>query len=176
MGMFCWTWVSKANPTFSHEEQDRFARDKFMATAGSTQLIFWLRALKPKTLQGAIDLALQFEAASSGSLAAGPTAAAPSIAAAVQPAASPTKSELYKVLADLTSKLASLEGQMKARSSGQEGAAGDSYQSEKREGKKGPPTCFNCGQKGHVRRICPNKKPSDERPGTGAAVDKKPLN
>lgn len=187
--------VRKANPAFSPGEQDRFARDKFMATAGSSQLIFWLRALKPKTLQGAIDLALQFEAASSTSrvakpaagaspkstvlsLAAGPQAVASasvaSAAADVQPSASPTKTELYKVLKDLSGRLAKFEGQMKALQSGQSGATG--AESEKGGGKKGSITCYGCGEKGHIKRLCPRRKPADERSATGAPRDQKPLN
>lgn len=54
----------KANPLSLPEEQERFAKEKFIETAGTSQMKFWLRALKPTNLQDAIDLATQYELAS----------------------------------------------------------------------------------------------------------------
>jgi hypothetical protein len=53
----------KANPATSEEEQERFAKEKFTETAGQANMRFWLRALRPQSLQDAIDLATQYEAA-----------------------------------------------------------------------------------------------------------------
>ena len=53
----------KANPLSVPEEQERFAKDKFLETAGSVNMKFWLRALRPQSLQDAIDLASQYESA-----------------------------------------------------------------------------------------------------------------
>ena len=53
----------KANPVSAAAEQERFAKEKFVQTAGSAQLKFWLRALRPATLQDAIDVAMQYESA-----------------------------------------------------------------------------------------------------------------
>ena len=53
----------KANPESSIGEQERFAKERFIETGGSTHMRFWLAALKPATLQDAIDLAVQYDAA-----------------------------------------------------------------------------------------------------------------
>ena len=62
-GHFLLDLARKANPLAVPSEQDRFARDKFLETTGPSHMKFWLRALKPKTLQDAVDLASQYDAA-----------------------------------------------------------------------------------------------------------------
>ena len=62
-GLFLLDLSRKANPVSTGEEQERFAKERFMDTSGSTDLRFWLGALKPATLQNAIDLATQYESA-----------------------------------------------------------------------------------------------------------------
>ena len=62
-GLYLLDLSRKANPISTGEEQERFAKERFMETSGSTQMRFWLGALKPATLQDAINLATQYESA-----------------------------------------------------------------------------------------------------------------
>ena len=62
-GLYLLDLSRKANPESSIIEQERFAKERFIETGGSTHMRFWLAALKPATLQDAIDLAVQYDAA-----------------------------------------------------------------------------------------------------------------
>lgn len=71
-GHFLFDLVRKAHPRAIYEEQERIVRDWFMKKAGSRNLYVWLKANKPKTIEGAIDLAVQFEQATAANIGSKP--------------------------------------------------------------------------------------------------------
>ena len=151
--------VRKAHPLAVPEEQERIARDRFVETAGSHNLFVWLKANKPRTVQAAIDLAIQFQQATAANTVKKPIREAANselaltnlfieekkmaleVSAAVPEAVQNSESALEKQVKTLAEQIQALTDQLKQP-----------------KAPKGPLRCYNCNELGHIKRNCPQLK------------------
>lgn len=190
----------KANPLAPASEQDRFARDKFMDTAGCDDLLFWLRACKPNTLEKAIDTAVQWEAAATARRAVKPTtdSSMPSQVLALacantgasssyvpetsKPNYDLSQRELTEVVHNLAKDMVSIRQYISGdRSSSLHRAKRLQGQRGGGRGRGGAPgqakgACYRCGQQGHLKRDCPNQHRTPQQKSDKTEPSEAPLN
>ena len=165
-GLYLLDLSRKANPESSIVEQERFAKERFIETGGSTHMRFWLAALKPATLQDAIDLAVQYDAAYQAArphkpdigplgpvampvgLAGGDTVAPKNVSEEVpSTSGQATGAEIAELLKKLHKFLDAAP--QATRGTGPRKGARTSYNSRDFR-------CFGCQQPGHIKKDCPN--------------------
>jgi hypothetical protein len=149
--------VRKAHPQALPAEQERIGRDKFLETAGSHNMFVWLKANKPKTVELAIDLAIQFQQATAISCPRKPQVGNRGAELALtnllvdqerpievaEVKCEPAKqSELEGQVKLLAEELRALTQQLKSKSA-------------KPQTKRQPVKCYGCGETGHYKRDCP---------------------
>ena len=174
-GLFLLDLSRKANPASAPAEQERFAKERFMETAGSTSMRFWLAALKPPTLQEAIDLAVQYEAAYEATKTSKPDVGpAGAIALPIlQPEASVAATASASIRGgpssekegaitrqDLKDLVYSILGEVMSKDKGKV------YSNTRRQDHDYSPEtrrCYRCKKTGHLRRDCPKRNVDDDR-------------
>lgn len=154
----------KAHPMAISAEQERVATDKFLETAGSHNLFVWLKANKPRSMQTAIDLAIQFQQATAvncatkprgdsakgemslGNIFIGESMASVEVSAASLAPDSSKGSNLEDQVKLLTEEIRALKQQVHNNGA------------QKSSAKKSPVKCYNCHELGHFKRDCPKLK------------------
>ena len=183
-GLFLVDLSRKANPASSTEEQERFAKERFMETAGSPSMRFWLGALKPSTLQDAIDLAVQYESAYEATRPHKPDLGP--IGAVALPVVHPETSELAPT--SQSGVAPSAKGDPMTQEQVKElfyslmndvlANRGGPSDKGRRDGPR-PPSgsnrrCFNCNDYGHIRRDCPKQNRGRDQSGRGNQGNSRP--
>ena len=177
----------KANPLSVPEEQERFAKDKFLETAGSVNMKFWLRALRPQNLQDAIDLASQYESAYESVKPQKPDFALPIVAALSEEPGKESQGQI-KGVSDSTQELDVAERicemveklLQKQQPKGPRPFQRPVSKGQGRSKQTKAVSCYHCHQPGHIRRLCPELVDGDEveQPKRGykrPASDRAPL-
>lgn len=152
----------RANPDAPDKEQERFAREKFVDTAGSSETEFWLRVTEPKSLQDAVDAAIRYESANRRDRPRKPDMGLP-VSAAVQggelPAAAPARggAEGKPSSPNLDEKIARAVERALDKNY-RRGEAPRRHRRPEAEGGKAAIRCFRCNGRGHLSRHCDDRK------------------
>ena len=160
--------MRKAHPRAIYEEQERIARDLFVKKAGSHNLLVWLKADKPKTIEGAIDLAIQFEQATAANVGSKPKVQSADLSLTnlfVEEGTAPAQvlvasESVAKVESRNGSSSSGLEDQVKLLTE-ELRALAKQLKSSKSYGTKQPPRCYGYNELGHFKRDCPKLKSQD---------------
>jgi hypothetical protein len=169
----------KAFPSCTETMQNKFALDKFIESVGTANLSFWLKLMKPKTFEEAIDMSLQYELASKTYQGKPKPVTPVQVKPEGIPVFQPEKSQLNVAAAAFTSKLTEstvkkdsdiadlirdMSSQLESITKELSDVKEKVNQRQPFRRTKIPPeklatlTCFDCGVKGHVKWMCPKRR------------------